>query len=97
MALISREPGLPQQVAGDHAAARQMGMDAAHAAPAQMVGKLPLEFKTLGFSVHRDFDTIALDAENLGDPKHTLGQLADTLQKCVACHSAYQIKLASER
>ncbi|HMO44779.1 MAG TPA: hypothetical protein PKB14_01965 [Rubrivivax sp.] len=79
------------------AAARTMGMGAAHSAPAPMVAKLPLEFKTLGFGVHRDFDAIALDAESLGDPKHTLTQLAGTLQKCVACHSAYQIKVASER
>lgn len=75
------------------AAARQMGMSAAHSAPAAMVGKLPLEFKTLGFSVHRDFDAIALDAESLGDPRHTLTQLADTLSKCVACHNTYQFKV----
>jgi len=27
------------------------------------MGKLPLEFKTLGFSVHADFDRLAKDAE----------------------------------
>lgn len=74
------------------AAARTMGMAAAHSAPVAMVGKLPLEFKTLGFAVHRDFDTMALDAESMGDAKHTLGQLAGALQKCVACHATYQIK-----
>lgn len=79
------------------AAARQMGMAAAHSAPAPMVAKLPLEFKTLGFSVHRKFDTIALDADSLGDSRHTLGQLADALQKCVACHNAYQIKVPPGR
>lgn len=79
------------------AAARHMGMGAAHAAPAPMVAKLPLEFKTLGFGVHRDFDAIAVDAERLGDPKHTLTQLAGALQKCVACHGRYQIKLMPER
>jgi hypothetical protein len=73
-------------------AASGMGMHAAHGAPAAMVAKLPLQFKTLGFSVHREFDTIAADAERLGDAKHTLAQLADTLQKCVACHDAYQFK-----
>lgn len=79
------------------AAARALGMGAAQSAPAPMVGKLPLEFKTLGFALHRDFDAIAMDAESLGDPKHTLTQLAGTLQKCVACHGAYQIKPTSER
>ena len=43
-------------------AARGMGMHAAHGAPVAMVAKLPLEFKTLGFGVHREFDTIAADA-----------------------------------
>lgn len=79
------------------AAARQMGMGAAHSVPAAMVGKLPLEFKTLGFGVHRAFDAIAMDAESLGEPRHTLTQLAGTLQTCVACHSAYQIKAAPGR
>jgi hypothetical protein len=78
-------------------AARQMGMAAAHSAPAPMVAKLPLEFKTLGFGVHREFDTIAIDADSLGDPKHTLTQLAGALQSCVACHSAYQIKVPAEK
>lgn len=77
------------------AAAHQMGMAAAHSAPAAMVGKLPLEFKTLGFATHRDFDAIALDAQSLGDPKHTLAQLATTLQKCVACHNTYQFKVSA--
>lgn len=75
------------------AAARPMGMSAAHSAPVGLVGKLPLEFKTLAFSTHRDFDAIALDADSLGDPKHTLSQLSATMQKCVACHSSYQFKL----
>lgn len=73
-------------------AARGMGMAVAHDAPLAMVGKLPLEFKTLGFSVHRDFDAIAADADALGDPKHTLAQLSAVLQKCVACHASFQIR-----
>lgn len=76
-------------------AARGMGMTAANDAPLAMVGKLPLEFKTLGFSVHRDFDSIAADAERLNDPKHTLAQLSTVLQKCVACHGSFQIKTAT--
>ncbi|HMN75207.1 MAG TPA: hypothetical protein PKC97_04020 [Burkholderiaceae bacterium] len=79
------------------AAARRLGMGAAHSAPVALVGKLPLAFKTLAFSVHRDFDAIALDADSLGDAKHSLGQLADTLGKCAACHSDYRFKLTAER
>lgn len=72
-------------------AAKPMGMAASRNAPASLVGKLPIEFKTLGFSVHDDFDRMALDAESLGDSRHSLSQLSATLQKCVACHKTYQL------
>ena len=75
--------------------AREMGTAKAHDVPLAMLGKLPLGFKTLAFSVHGGFDTIAIDAETIGKPKHTLAQLSDVLQKCVACHSSYQVKAAT--
>ena len=77
--------------------ARGMGTARAHDVPLAMMGKLPLEFKTLAFSVHGGFDTIAIDAETIGMPKHTIGQLSDVLQKCVACHSSYQVKAATTK
>ena len=64
---------------------------------ADEVAKLPLEFKTLGFGVHRAFDTLAADAASRGDPRHTLGQLASTLEKCVACHDGYEFKVSAGR
>ncbi|HSQ04152.1 MAG TPA: hypothetical protein VLN59_08955 [Burkholderiales bacterium] len=73
-------------------AARGMGMAKSHDAPATIMGKLPLQFKTLAVGLHREFDTIALDAEAMRMPKHTLSQLSDALQKCVACHASYQFK-----
>jgi hypothetical protein len=69
-----------------------LGSARAHDVPAAMMGKLPLEFKTLAFSTHRAFDAIAADAEANGTPKHALAQLADALQNCVACHARYQVK-----
>ena len=54
--------------------------------------KLPLPMKRLGFSVHRDFDALALRLE-----KKDIGQgellrtLATTLDKCSACHGSYRI------
>ena len=69
-----------------------MGTGRAHDVPVAMMGKLPLGFKTLAFSVHGGFDAIATDAETIGLPKHTLGQLSEVLQNCVACHSSYQVK-----
>lgn len=58
---------------------------------ASLLGRLPLEFKQLGFSVHEGMDTIALDAESLGDREHTLRQLASLMNTCVACHAAYTV------
>lgn len=76
-------------------AARAMGSAKAHDVPLALMGKLPLGFKTLAFSVHGGFDTIASDAETIGRPKHTLGQLSAVLQQCVACHGSYQVKTAT--
>ena len=74
------------------AAARAIGQKLAHEVPAPLGAKLPLEFRQLGSSVHRDFDQIAMDADTLGDVSYALNQLSSTLQKCVACHATYQIR-----
>lgn len=72
-------------------AARGMGKRMAHEVPPALRAKLPAEFRQLGFSVHDEFDQMALDAESLKDVSYSLNQLSATLQKCVACHAAYQI------
>ena len=84
--------GSQDMQAASHAA-RDMGQKMVHEVPPALRAKLPLEFRQLGFSVHRDFDQIALDAESMKDAGHTLGQLSATLQKCVSCHAAYQIQV----
>ncbi len=76
------------------ASARGMGQKMVHEVPPALRAKLPLEFRQLGFSVHRDFDQIALDADSLKDVSHTLGQLSATMQKCVSCHATYQIRVS---
>jgi len=75
-------------------AAREVGLAAQQAVPGSLMGKLPLAFKKLGFDTHKKFDALALDAEQLGDPNHTLQQLSTLMNNCVACHSAYKIKSA---
>jgi hypothetical protein len=80
-------------MAGVAKAARGMGMAKSHEAPATIMGKLPLEFKTLALGLHHEFDTIALDAEAMRMPRHTLTQLSGALQECVACHATYQFKV----
>ncbi len=75
--------------------ARAMGTSRAREVPLAMMSKLPLGFKKLAFGVHGGFDTIAMDADTIGLPKHTLGQLSEILRNCVACHSSYQVKAAT--
>ena len=81
-----------EDMRGVAAAARAMGSAKTKGEPSALMGKLPIEFKVLGLGVHRDFDAIALDAERLGQTRHTLGQLAAALQKCAACHASFQVK-----
>lgn len=81
-----------QDMQATAAAARGMGMKMVHEVPPALRAKLPMEFRQLGFSVHRDFDQIAMDADSLKDVSHTLNQMSATLQKCVSCHAAYQIR-----
>lgn len=78
-------------------AARAMGSARMHAAPVAMLGKLPIGFKELAFGVHRGFDTIAVDAESIGTPKHSLAQLSGILQQCAACHAAYALRATSSK
>ncbi len=72
------------------AASRALGTPKTHDAPVTLMAKLPLQFKQLALGVHGDFDTIAADAQRGGQPKQTLAQLSKVLQKCTACHEAYE-------
>ena len=53
--------------------------------------KLPLDFKQLGFATHNAFDDIAEMARNGHSASAIQTKLADTMGKCTACHSAFQI------
>ncbi|MCP4488937.1 MAG: hypothetical protein GY820_16745 [Gammaproteobacteria bacterium] len=76
--------------------ARIVGKAAQAAVPSTLMGKLPVEFKRLGFDTHTQFDQLALDADDLGDGGHSLSQLSTLQQNCVACHAAYRIDLVVE-
>lgn len=72
-------------------AAKTVGAAAQNSVPGSLVKKLPLEFKKLGFDTHQKFDQLALDAEEFGDPAHSLRQLTELMSNCVACHEIYRI------
>ena len=72
--------------------ARSAGMAAAADVNPVLMAKLPLAFKTLGISVHRDMDEIANAAEAGKPAPELLKMTSNTLAKCVACHASWQIK-----
>ena len=73
-------------------AARGAGMaGAADVNPALMV-KLPVEFKKLAMGMHGDMDEIAKAGESGKPVPELLKMTSSALEKCVACHAAWQIK-----
>ncbi len=73
-------------------AARAVGMGAAADVNPALIAKLPMPFKQLGMSMHREMDDLAQAAES-GKPASELqSMLNNTLLKCIACHAAWQIK-----
>ena len=76
--------------------AKKVGKAAQGEVPGTLVGKLPIQFKKLGFDTHTKFDQLAMDTEDLGDSNHALSQLSALMQNCIACHAAYRIDISSE-
>jgi cytochrome c556 len=75
-------------------AASAAGMSGAADVNPALMAKLPLDFKTLGMSVHQDMDDIA-NAAATGTPAPEIQKmLTATLAKCIACHSAWQLQAA---
>ena len=77
-------------------AARKVGRAAQQDMPGSLVGKLPLEFKKLGFDTHSKFTQLALDAKQMADTEHTMNQLSELLENCVACHATFKFEVAEK-
>lgn len=56
-----------------------------------LMGKLPLAFKELGMSVHKDFDTLSADIKNGLPNEMIIKRMGDITNKCVACHDVYRL------
>jgi hypothetical protein len=59
--------------------------------PKILIAKVPLEFMTLGRSMHQNFDDIGKAAADGAEKNKIISMLGDQLGKCVACHSTYQL------
>lgn len=55
-----------------------------------MMAKLPIDFKTLGFSTHSAFDDLAQNATDFGDAKMVMTDLSGILNNCTSCHAGYR-------
>lgn len=73
--------------------ARAVGMANAQQVPGSLMGKLPLEFKTLGMATHQAFDALAMEAQDMGDTHLILTELGRLLNNCTTCHAAYQLEV----
>ena len=76
--------------------ARKVGKAAQGEVPGTLMGKLPMSFKQLGSDTHSKFDQLAMDAEALGDENHSLTQLSQLMQNCVACHAGHRFEVIKE-
>ncbi|ADE12109.1 hypothetical protein [Sideroxydans lithotrophicus] len=72
--------------------ARAVGMASAVDVNPALMAKLPVAFKSLGMSVHRDMDDLAQAADKGKSSAELLGMLSNTMSKCVGCHSGWQLK-----
>ncbi len=71
-------------------AARAVGMKmAADTSPAIMV-KLPLPFKQMGMSIHRDMDALADAIAQKETPQQILQRLSSMTARCTTCHDLYR-------
>jgi len=77
-------------------AAHAAGMAGAADVNPALMAKLPIEFKQLGMSVHQEMDDIAKAAEGGKSSAVILQMASDALNKCVACHAAWQIKSSGQ-
>lgn len=73
------------------AAARAAGTDMAADVNPVLMAKLPLPFKQMGMSVHKDFDGLAERAEKGPPSDEMLRDLSSITKRCTTCHELYRL------
>lgn len=77
-------------------AATAVGMISTGGESAQLIAKLPLEFKTLGMGTHKTFDDLAQEANDMGDGTIVLAALGDLMLRCTSCHASYRFDIEED-
>jgi len=90
--------GDPSQTSAQVAqAARGAGMQMATDVDPALLAKLPLAFKQMGMSVHRDMDGLAEAAGGGEMPQQILNRLAGITARCTTCHDLYRFGAGKTR
>jgi cytochrome c556 len=93
---IVRGLGKPQPDLKEvEAAARAVGMHMAADVEPAIMAKLPLPFKQMGMSIHKDMDALADAIVKNETPQQILHRLSSMTARCTACHDMYRFR-ASE-
>jgi DNA primase catalytic subunit len=61
-----------------------------------LIGKTPIGFKKMSYKIHSDFSQLYDDGLARQDPEHSLQQVSELMQNCVACHATYSLQAAAE-
>ena len=77
--------------------ARPLGMAMKKTPESELRDVLPKTFMMMGKAVHQDFDKIANDAETLKNPKHTLQQVSQMINRCQGCHESFRLEAISPK
>jgi hypothetical protein len=71
-------------------AAHSAGMGMAEDVNPALMAKLPLPFKQMGMSIHKDMDALADAIVQKETPQQILQRLSSMTARCTACHDMYR-------
>ena len=71
-------------------AARSAGMHMAEDVNPTLMARLPLPFKQMGMSIHRDMDALADGIVQKETPQQILQRLSGMTARCTTCHDMYR-------
>lgn len=83
------EPELDRPVLASRA--REVGTKMAADVDPTLMAKLPLPFKQLGLSIHKDMDALADAIIEGATIQQMIGRLSDITARCTACHDMYRL------
>ena len=82
-----------QGMKGAERAARAAGMSMAADVDPAIMTKLPLPFKQMGMSVHKDMDALADAIVQKETPAQILARVSSITARCTTCHDLYRLSV----